>query len=74
MREHTRAGRDYGLVAVGRKAESYFRFRDYPIDAAFTGFSEQPTYEDARGGRGPRPGPVPTRARRDRPATSTRSS
>jgi len=33
---------------VGRKAESYFRFRHYRIDAAFTGFSDQPTYEDAR--------------------------
>jgi F-type H+-transporting ATPase subunit gamma len=48
MREHARLGRDYGLVLVGRKAESYFRFRHYRIDASFTGFSEQPTYEDAR--------------------------
>jgi F-type H+-transporting ATPase subunit gamma len=48
MREHGRLGRDYGLVLVGRKAESYFRFRHYRIDASFTGFSEQPTYEDAR--------------------------
>jgi F-type H+-transporting ATPase subunit gamma len=48
VREHTRAGREYGLVVVGRKVESYFRFRGYTIDAALTGFSEQPTYEDAR--------------------------
>jgi len=41
-------GRDYSLVLVGRKAESYFRYREYNIDAVFTGFSEQPTYEDAR--------------------------
>lgn len=41
-------GREYGLVLVGRKAESYFRFRDYDIDAAFSGFSEQPRYEDAK--------------------------
>ena len=33
---------------VGRKAESYFRFRGYEIDAAFTGFTDNPTYEDAR--------------------------
>jgi F-type H+-transporting ATPase subunit gamma len=48
MREQSARGRDYGLIVVGRKAEAYFRFRHYRIDAAFTGFSEQPTYEDAR--------------------------
>jgi F-type H+-transporting ATPase subunit gamma len=48
MREHAAEGRDYGLIVVGRKAESYFRFRNYRIDAALTGFSDQPTYEDAR--------------------------
>ncbi len=32
-------GREYALVLVGRKAESYFRFRDYDIDASFSGFS-----------------------------------
>ena len=48
MREHAAAGRDYMLFVVGRKAESYFRFRHYRIDAAFTGFSDQPSYEDAR--------------------------
>ncbi len=41
-------GRDYSLVLVGRKVESYFRYRGYRIDAVFTGFTEQPTYEDAR--------------------------
>jgi F-type H+-transporting ATPase subunit gamma len=48
MREHAALGHDYGLVVVGRKAESYFRYRDYRIDAVFTGFSDQPSYEDAR--------------------------
>ena len=48
MREHAAMGRDYSLIVVGRKAESYFRFRNYRIDASFTGFSDQPTYEDAR--------------------------
>jgi len=48
MREHGRLGRDYGLVLVGRKAESYFRFRGFRIDASFSGFSDQPSYEDAR--------------------------
>jgi F-type H+-transporting ATPase subunit gamma len=41
-------GRDYALILVGKKAESYFRFRNYRIDATFTGMSDTPTYEDAR--------------------------
>jgi F-type H+-transporting ATPase subunit gamma len=48
MRENAQLGRDYGLVVVGRKAESYFRYRDFRIDAVFSGFSDQPSYEDAR--------------------------
>ncbi|MGH9183926.1 MAG: F0F1 ATP synthase subunit gamma [Acidimicrobiales bacterium] len=41
-------GRDYSLVLVGKKAEAYFRFRNYRIDAAFNGMSDTPTYDDAR--------------------------
>ena len=41
-------GKDYGLVLVGRKAETYFRFRGFRTDASFTGFSERPTYADAK--------------------------
>jgi F-type H+-transporting ATPase subunit gamma len=48
MREHAEAGRDYALVLVGRKAESYFRYRRFRIDAVFSGFSDQPTYADAQ--------------------------
>ena len=48
MREQKALGRDYSLHVVGRKVESYFRYRDYRIDAAHTGFSDQPSYEDAR--------------------------
>jgi len=48
MRDQERAGRENAIVTVGRKAEGYFRFRDVPIDAAFSGFSDSPTYEDAR--------------------------
>ena len=48
MREHASLGRDGALITVGRKAEGYFRFRGHPIDAAFSGFSDSPTYEDAR--------------------------
>jgi F-type H+-transporting ATPase subunit gamma len=45
---HGREGRDYELTLAGRKAESYFRYRGYRIGDSFSGFSEQPTYEDAR--------------------------
>ena len=36
------------LVTVGKKATAYFRFRGFAIDDSFTGFSDEPTYEDAR--------------------------
>src|SRR4051812_36836004 len=39
-------GRDYSLILVGRKAESYFRYRGYEIDATFTGFTDRPSFED----------------------------
>ena len=42
------AGRDYRLILVGKKAAKYFRFRGYRIEAAFDGFSDEPTYENAR--------------------------
>ena len=35
-------------MAIGRKAESYFRFRNYNIEAVYTGFTDNPSYEDAR--------------------------
>ena len=41
-------GNDYSLVVVGKKVESYFRFRGYRIDAVFHGMSDRPSYEDAR--------------------------
>ena len=40
-------GADVSIFAVGRKAESYFRFRGQPITAAWTGFSERPDIGDA---------------------------
>ncbi|RMH70620.1 MAG: ATP synthase F1 subunit gamma, partial [Actinomyces sp.] len=45
---HRREGRDYMLFCVGRKAQGYFRFRHYEIAHAFDGFSDNPSYEDAR--------------------------
>jgi F-type H+-transporting ATPase subunit gamma len=41
-------GRGYTIVAVGRKPDNYFRFRGYHRSATFSGFSDSPTYEDAR--------------------------
>jgi len=41
-------GRDYELVIVGKKAETYFRFRNYRIHRAFVGMSDTPRFEDAR--------------------------
>jgi len=41
-------GKQTRLVTVGKKATGYFRFRGFEIDDAFTGFSDEPTYEDAR--------------------------
>ena len=48
MRAEAAAGRRTLLVTSGRKPESYFRFRDVPIEASFAGFSDGPSYEDAR--------------------------
>jgi F-type H+-transporting ATPase subunit gamma len=42
------AGRQTALITVGKKATGYFRFRGYEIAESFTGFSDAPSYEDAR--------------------------
>ena len=42
------AGYEPHLITVGKKARDYFRFRRQPVDAAFIGMSDQPTYENAR--------------------------
>ncbi len=41
-------GRDYSVIAVGRKAESYFKFRGYKIKSTFSGFSDAPSYANAK--------------------------
>jgi F-type H+-transporting ATPase subunit gamma len=41
-------GQDYSLILIGKKAESYFKFRGYRVDAAFNGMSDTPRYEDAK--------------------------
>jgi len=35
------------LYTVGRKAQNYYKFRNWDITDSWTGFSEQPTYEKA---------------------------
>lgn len=41
-------GKGYSLFCIGKKSNGYFRFRKYRIDHSFVGFSDSPTYEDAR--------------------------
>lgn len=40
-------GRGFSLVTVGRKAEAHFRFRNYDIDASYSGFTDRPSYDEA---------------------------
>ena len=41
-------GEKFNLFVVGKKAQSYFKFRGFEITETFLGFTEQPTYEQAR--------------------------
>jgi F-type H+-transporting ATPase subunit gamma len=41
-------GREPVLYVVGRKGETYYSFRSRDMEETFTGFSEQPRYEDAQ--------------------------
>ncbi len=41
-------GRSYVLITVGKKTEDYFKFRKYTIDSSFKGFTDNPSYENAR--------------------------
>lgn len=41
-------GKEVDLYVTGRKAEAYFKFRRRPVVSAWTGFSDQPTYDVAR--------------------------
>jgi F-type H+-transporting ATPase subunit gamma len=41
-------GKDPVLYVVGRKGETYYSFRQREMEDTFTGFSEQPRYEDAQ--------------------------
>jgi F-type H+-transporting ATPase subunit gamma len=41
------AGQEYSLVTVGRRTEAHFRFRHFAIEAAYSGFTDRPSYEEA---------------------------
>jgi F-type H+-transporting ATPase subunit gamma len=41
-------GKDIALYVIGRKGVTFYRFRKRPIEASWTGFSEQPSFADAR--------------------------
>jgi F-type H+-transporting ATPase subunit gamma len=41
-------GRAHTIVAVGRKAEGYFRFRGFNVADSFTGFTDSPSYANAK--------------------------
>ena len=48
MAEARRQGRDARLYVSGKKGLNYFRFRNVPVAADWSGNSEQPRAEDAR--------------------------
>lgn len=41
-------GKQVAYFLTGRKAESYFNFRQRSFEKSWTGFSDKPTYDDAR--------------------------
>ncbi|MGB5757744.1 MAG: F0F1 ATP synthase subunit gamma [Acidimicrobiales bacterium] len=41
-------GGAYHILAVGKKVTDYFAFRGYHIDRSFGGFTDNPTFENAR--------------------------
>jgi F-type H+-transporting ATPase subunit gamma len=42
------SGRGYRIFVAGKKGQTFFRYRNYEVVGSYTGFSEQPTYENAR--------------------------
>jgi F-type H+-transporting ATPase subunit gamma len=42
-------GREVDRFVIGRKGVAYYRFRNIAVAGAWTGFSEQPNFADARG-------------------------
>jgi F-type H+-transporting ATPase subunit gamma len=45
----SRDGKEVDRYVIGRKGVAYYRFRRIDVAGSWTGFSEQPNFEDARG-------------------------
>jgi F-type H+-transporting ATPase subunit gamma len=41
-------GTDARLVAVGKKAAAFYRYRGMPVERSFVGFADRPTFSDAQ--------------------------
>ena len=48
LQGHRSEGKDYSLFCIGKKATAYFNFRNYRVDHSYQGFTDAPSYEDAR--------------------------
>jgi F-type H+-transporting ATPase subunit gamma len=48
LNQHESEGHERVLVVVGRRGQSYLRFRGYEIDESVVGVTDRPTYLDAR--------------------------
>ena len=48
IHELQKEGMDVLIFAVGKKAQSYFRYRDFQIERAYLGVTDTPGYGDAR--------------------------
>ncbi len=48
VQSFSKAGKGLFLVAVGRRANSYLKYRGVAIEASFVGMTDRPTYDDAR--------------------------
>lgn len=48
LRAEKGEGAELGQVASGRKAVAFFRFRNVELDEVYTGFTDSPTYDQAR--------------------------
>jgi F-type H+-transporting ATPase subunit gamma len=45
---YERDGAEWRLFTVGKKAQSYFRYRGHAVERSFAGMSERPSFADAR--------------------------
>ncbi len=48
VQAYRQVGKGTFLVAVGRKANSYLKYREVPVESSFTEVTDRPVYDDAR--------------------------